>query len=86
MAEHPIPNRSLIVRRDQPLFGVLRTLNGVEYVEYSVDNSADPATASQRLQDALAVIGAWQDLDWEEAVEGLERIRHESAPTPPTEL
>ena len=35
---------------------------------------------------ALAVIGAWSDLDWEETAAELDRIRHESTPTPPIEL
>jgi hypothetical protein len=41
----------------------------------------DPVT-----QDALGVIGAWEDLDWDEMVASLDRIRHESVPTPPIEL
>jgi hypothetical protein len=31
----------------------------------------------------LALAGAWADLDWEEAEAELDRIRHESQPTPP---
>jgi hypothetical protein len=27
--------------------------------------------------------GAWADLGWEEALDELDRIRHESQPTPP---
>jgi hypothetical protein len=32
---------------------------------------------------ARALAGAWADLDWEEAHDELDRIRHESDPTPP---
>jgi hypothetical protein len=31
-------------------------------------------------------IESWADLNWDETVEALGRIRHESTPTPPTEL
>jgi hypothetical protein len=42
--------------------------------------------AEPTLQAALAVIGAWEDLDWEEFSTELDRIRHESRPTPPIDL
>jgi len=34
----------------------------------------------------LPVAGAWSHLDWDEMVEALDRIRHDSKPTPPIEL
>ena len=34
-------------------------------------------------QSALDLIGAWSDLPWEPMEETLDRIRHESQPTPP---
>jgi hypothetical protein len=34
----------------------------------------------------LEVIGAWRDLDWDETVAALDRIRHESKPTLPIKL
>ena len=39
--------------------------------------------ASER---ALAAIGSWSDLDWEEMAYALDRIRHDSTPTPPFDL
>ena len=39
-----------------------------------------------RLQKILSLFGAWSDLDWETALEELDRIRHESKPTPPLTL
>jgi hypothetical protein len=36
--------------------------------------------------EALGLVGAWSDLDWDEMIEALDRIRHESKPTPPIEL
>ena len=39
-----------------------------------------------RVRQARDLAGAWQDLDWDEALEELECIRHESRPTPPITL
>jgi uncharacterized protein (DUF433 family) len=36
--------------------------------------------------EALSLIGAWSDLDWDETIAALDRIRHESKPTPPIKL
>ncbi len=33
--------------------------------------------------DARMLAGAWADLDWEEAVATLDRIRHDTEPAPP---
>jgi hypothetical protein len=38
------------------------------------------------VQDALSLAGAWSHLDWDDMVEMLDRIRHESKPTPPIKL
>ena len=35
------------------------------------------------IQDALDLARAWADLDWGEAEAELDRIRHQSNPTPP---
>jgi hypothetical protein len=86
MAESQNQPRSLVARRDQPLIGILREKDGQEFVEYTVDDTADESSDSQVLRDALALIGAWSDLDWDEMDAALDRIRHESVPTPPIEL
>lgn len=36
--------------------------------------------------DALDLVGAWSDLDIDEMADALDRIRHESKPTPPIDL
>ena len=78
---------SLTARLDQPLIGVLFEENGQLLVRYFTDRRAAAAARSeQALQRALSVIGAWSDLDWDEAVAELDRIRHENPPTPPIEL
>ena len=38
------------------------------------------------IQDALALAGAWKDIPSDEMEERLDRIRHESTPTPPFTL
>ena len=34
----------------------------------------------------LALAGSWSDLDWDDMIRQLDRIRHESTPTPPIDL
>ncbi|MBI4494260.1 MAG: hypothetical protein HY690_15850 [Chloroflexi bacterium] len=75
------------VRRDQPLIGVILTEDGHEVIRYFTDEAeADAALPQSAIQEALSVIGAWSDLNWDEAVEALDRIRHETPPTPPISL
>ena len=77
----------LLVQDNQPLIGIPFEENGQEGVRYFTDEkAADAAVSDSTTQAALSVIGAWSDMDWEEMVEALDRIRHESKPTPPIEL
>ena len=76
--------QSLVVERDQPLIAIPFEEDGREVVRYFVEEeAADAALAASGTQDALSLIGAWSDLDWDEMEEALYRIRHESKPTPP---
>jgi hypothetical protein len=88
MAELPVsPPAGFVAAADQPLIGVPLRENGHEAVRYFTDEaSADAALASDATAAALAVIGAWSDLDWDKLEQALDRIRHESRPTPPIEL
>jgi hypothetical protein len=75
---------SLLVQDNQPLIGIPFEENGQEVVRYFTDEqAADAAVSHSTTQAALGVTGAWSDMDWEEMVEALDRIRHESKPTPP---
>ena len=77
----------LTVREDQGLVGILVTENGHQATRFFTDEAeADEALADTGTQAALQAIGAWADLDWDEAVEELDRIRHESTPSPPLDL
>lgn len=47
----------------------------------------EPAPKEQEaIDETLALAGSWSDLDWDEMETTLDRIRHESKPTPPLEL
>lgn len=75
---------SWLVPIDSPLIGVIKEENGREVVRYFTDEeAADAAQAEDTLRAALGVVGAWSDLGWNEVQVALDRIRHESKPTPP---
>lgn len=76
---------SLVARGDQPLIGVIFNENGQDIVCYSPADTAEAPSSSSVTNQALGVIGAWSDLDWDETKDALDRIRHESVPTPPIE-
>lgn len=81
------PNSSFLIRSDQPLIGVLVEENGEEMVRYFSEEPEPNTIASQSVtQDAIRLAGAWSDLDWEELEQELNRIRHETPPSPPLAL
>jgi hypothetical protein len=72
---------------DQPLIGVIAEEQGHEVIRYfTEEQEADKVMVQNTTQDALALSGAWSDLEWDELEKGLESIRHESHPTPPLSL
>ncbi len=76
-----------VVQDNQPLIGITMQSNGREVVQFFVDeDEADAAVPQDATQDAISLAGAWSDLDWEEMEEALDKIRHESKPTPPLSL
>jgi hypothetical protein len=77
----------LTVREDQGLVGVVVTENGHQTTRFFAEEAdTGGAALDAGIQQALQAIGAWADLDWDEAVEELDRIRHASKPSPPLEL
>ncbi len=89
MAERRGPSTAdLIVREGQGLVGVTVVENGQQATRFLTDEAKadEDETLAAGTQAALQAIGAWADLDWDEAVEELDRIRHESKPTPPLDL
>jgi hypothetical protein len=80
-------DRGLTVPGDRPLIGVPARENGREVVRYYTDDAAaDAAQTDDDVRRALAAIGSWSDLDGEETLAALDRIRHESEPSPPLDL
>lgn len=84
----PHQTASILARSDQPLIGIITEQNGQEMVRYFADEqAADAAASKDNVRRALELIGAWRGLmDWEDVERDLDRIRHESEPTPPVEL
>jgi hypothetical protein len=77
----------LTVQPDLPLIGVVFIENGEEVVRYFANEAdADSAMASHVTADARSLAGAWADLDWEEAIDTFDRIRHDNEPTPPIDV
>ena len=71
----------------QPLIGIPFSENGHEVIRYFIDEAAaDAAIREQAIQQAVNLAGCWRDLDWDEMEAALDRIRHESPPTPPITL
>jgi hypothetical protein len=68
----------------QPLIGVMTEVQGREVVRYfTQEQDADRVLVEDTTQAALALAGAWSNLAWDELAQALDRIRHESRPTPP---
>jgi hypothetical protein len=81
------PPAGMRVGDDQPLIGVPGRENGRDVVRYFASEAdADAALTDGAVHDALSLAGAWSDLDWDEMIDALDRIGHDSTPTPPIDL
>lgn len=86
--DHITPeSTALAVPAEQPLVGVLLDEDGRQVVQYFAGEQPlrTVMDTDERLRAALAVVGAWSDLDWDGFSAELDRLRHESPPTPPIE-
>jgi hypothetical protein len=87
MAEQSVHVSHFVTQQNQPLIGVILREKGREVVHYFAEESqADAIISSRSIQKALSLAGKWSDLNWEEMERSLDRIRHESQPTPPISL
>lgn len=88
MAQRRRQSPSLVGDNTQPLIAVPIEEDGKDRVLYfTSEDAADAALPYSVTEDALSVIGAWADLDWDEMERALYEIRHANPPTPPiTEL
>jgi len=72
---------------DEALIGVFLEENGLEVVRYFTSVAeAERAIPASAIEEGLQLAGAWEDLDIEQMLDELDRIRHESRPTPPFSL
>ena len=82
----PRPSPGLVARADQPLIAIPSGEENGQVVRYFTDErEADAASPPSTLLQALSVLGAWEEIDSPYALDQLDRIRHESRPTPPIE-
>jgi hypothetical protein len=76
----------LTTRGKQPLIGIPAREGADEVVRYfTSEEEADEAVSNgtDGVQRALSAIGGWSDLDFDEMLDALNRIRHRNEPTPP---
>lgn len=84
MPERQSDKDSLRVGPGQPLIGVVVREGGQQVTRFftGTDRGADRPSGRAR-KGMRSFAGIWSDLDWEETEQALDRIRHESKPTPP---
>ena len=76
-------DRSITARSTEPLVAIFVEEAGEEVVRYFPEDVADATTSDEATRAALAAIGSCSDLEWDRWAAELDRIRHESPPTPP---
>jgi hypothetical protein len=79
-AEESTDDGAASVDEAEPIRTLITFRDGCEVV---FDDTDDAFVNDETARNALSVFGAWSDLDWDEAAETLDRIRHESSPSPP---
>ncbi len=84
MSDQPEQGTHFVARQNQPLIAVPIEQDGREEVHYFVDEAAADAALRQTAEQApMKLAGVWSDLDAEAMLDALDRLRHESKPTPP---
>lgn len=71
----------LTAHADQPLIVVPVGADEARY--FTSEEEAAAYVEKEHPAGLINLAGVWSDLDWEEAEAALDRIRHDSAPTPP---
>ncbi len=85
MAAEHLSQPSMAADSHQPLVGVF-VADDSDVVLYYADTPQASGQSPSRAAEALAVIGAWAHMDWDTLADSLDRIRHDSQPTPPIAL
>ena len=66
-------NKPRVLKRDNTPIAILTP----------VKKKQSSQAKSKAIKETLALAGAWSDLDFEEMLDTLDHIRHDSKPTPP---
>jgi hypothetical protein len=76
---------SLPVSSKQPLIAIPFEHKGQLVVRYFTSEQEARAAVPNAVKRAIALAGVWSDLDSDEVLGELDRIRQESKPTPPVD-
>jgi len=83
--QQPISQQPIFTTRGkQPLIAIPVKENGEEVVYYfNSEKDADKMFPKDKdsLRETLDLAGAWSDLDFDEMLDELDRMRHETKPT-----
>ena len=71
------------IRKRARSVGHVAAENGREVARPEAEQAEPNVVLSAGARAALSAIGAWANMDWEETLAELDRIRHESKPSPP---
>ncbi len=71
---------------DEPIISIPDRDDPTNWRHFYTEEAADAYAGREGIERALALAGAWSDLDLDETLDALDRIRHESVPTPPIEF
>lgn len=84
MAQRASNPNGIVIRRGQPVYVVPDIdENGEEIECVFTDDDDYESWVARRGLTLKSFAGIWDDLDWDETAASLDRIRHESKPTPP---
>jgi hypothetical protein len=77
--------RSLTILPDEPLIGLPLPdeAGNVTFHYFADEAAAEEAARPYRVSNPSELAGIWSHFDWDEMERELDRIRHESVPTPP---
>ena len=70
----------------EPIISIPDRDDPTKWRHFFTEEEADSYVTPEDIARARAVAGAWSDLDLDEMLDALDRIRHESVPTPPIEF
>ena len=69
-------NQPRVLKRDNTPLAILTP----------VKKTPSSQARQKAMKETLALAGAWSDLDFDEMIDALDHIRHDSQPTPPIAL